>query len=217
MRLRVLLADDHPAYRSGIARAIADDRRLELVGEAESGDGALARIREVEPDVALLDVRMPGLDGIGLVRALVNEGTETRVLLLSAFTDGALIHEALAVGAAGYLSKEATEEEICEAIVRAAHGERAVSPTLHQAVFEQVRRGGRRPLLSPRERQVLSLSASGCSTADIGAELHLSPSTVKSHLKNVCEKLETPNTTAAVAEAIRLNLLETNPEATENR
>src|SRR5918996_5148658 len=126
-RVRVLVADDHPVYREGIVRAIKERPELELVGEAGDGREALAQIKELEPDVAVLDIRMPGLEGTQVLSALRRDGVPTEVLFLSAFMESELAYRTVAEGAKGYLSKESSRQEICDAITTVARGGTALA------------------------------------------------------------------------------------------
>ena len=208
-RVRVLVADDHPLYREGVARAIRDRHDLELVAEARDGESALEAIGRLTPDVALLDVRLPGLDGPGVLKALRRAGDDTAVLFLSAYTDGDVVHPALSAGAAGYLSKEATRDEICDAIAAVARGETVLSRDAQAGVVAALHHRGAAAdaVLTPREREVLTLTASGISAPEIGRRLFLSPATVKTHLQRSYEKLGVDDRAAAVAEAIRRGLI----------
>ena len=208
--VRVLVADDHPVYREGVARAISDRAGLELVGVAADGREAMARIRELTPDVAVLDVRMPGLSGIDVVAEIARERIPTRVLLLSAQSDEQLIFDGVSVGASGYLLKDSDRSDICAAVEAIAAGRAVLAPEAQTALAQGVRLRGaaQGPAISEREREVLALTADGLSAPQIGARLHLSPATVKSHLQNVYEKLGVSDRAAAVATAIRLGLLE---------
>jgi two-component system nitrate/nitrite response regulator NarL len=210
-RVRVLVADDHPMFRDAMARAVRERPTLELVGDAADGRVALRLARELAPDVLLLDARMPELDGLQVLNALRREASPTRVLLLSAFTDGALIHEALSAGAAGYLPKSSERDDVCEAIERVARGESVLDPSLQGGLLEEVRaRGvaGERPVLTQREQEILALIAEGLSAPAVGARLHLAPGTVKTHLGHLYEKLGVSDRAACVAEAMRRGLLE---------
>lgn len=208
-RVRVLVADDHPLFREGVARAIRDRPDLELVAETGDGTAALERIRELAPDVALLDVRLPGIDGPGVLKALRRDGDATAVLFLSAFTDGDVVHPALSAGASGYLSKEATRDEICDAIAAVARGETVLSRDAQAGVVRALHHRGTAAdaVLTPREREVLTLTAAGVSAPEIGRRLFLSPATVKTHLQRTYEKLGVDDRAAAVAEAIRRGLI----------
>ena len=209
-RVRVFVADDHPLVREGLLRAIGDQPALDLVGSAANGREALEGIRTLRPDVALLDVKMPELDGIAVVRAVTREALGTRVVFLSAYVDSAVAYRALAEGAAGFLSKEASAQAVCEAIVAAHRGETVMSPEVQSGIAEEIRLRGtpERPSLSARESEVLKLIAQGLSAPDIGRELHLSPATVKGHLHSLYEKLGVSERAAAVAEAMRRGLIE---------
>ena len=204
------MADDHPVFREGLVRAIRLRPELEMVGEAGDGREALEEIRRLEPAVALLDVRMPGLDGMQVAHALKRDGLSTRVVLLSAHAPSDLIYRALALGAAAYVSKEASRDEICDTVAAVARGETRLTPDVQQELVRQIqmRAVDERPVLSPREREVLVLIAEGLSAPDVAAQLHVSPATVKTHLKSLYEKLEVGDRAAAVARAMRLGLLE---------
>jgi len=208
--VRVFVADDHPVYREGVARAVAERTGLELVGVAGDGREAMAGIRLLRPDVAVVDVRMAGLTGIEVVAAVTREGLPTRVLVLSALADDGLVYEAVVGGATGYLVKDADRESICDAVEAIARGEAVLAPVAQTALAHglRAREGAARPAISPRERQVLLLTAEGLSGPEIGRRLHLSPATVKSHLQSAYDKLGVSDRAAAVATAIRMGLLE---------
>ena len=210
-RVRVLVADDHPLYREGIIRAVKDRPDLELVGEAGDGRAALARIKELEPDVAVLDIRMPGLEGTQVLSALRQDGNATEVLFLSAFMESELAYATVAQGARGYLSKESSRQEICDAIVSVSRGDTALAPQIQSGLASEIHRRERsngRPALSPRESEVLQLTAEGRSAPDIARELDVSPTTVKTHLGALYEKLGVSDRAAAVAEGMRRGLVE---------
>ncbi|QEC50894.1 response regulator transcription factor [Baekduia soli] len=173
---------------------------FDVVGTAEDGRKALDDIRALAPDVALLDVQMPGLDGHAVLRAIERDALPTRVVLLSATVLPPESRAALAAGAMAYLSKEAGRDEICDAVAAAARGARLQDDVAEPAPV--------RPLLSPRELEVLRLTAGGGSAPAIGRALHLSPETIKTHLKNVYEKLGVSDRAAAVAEGMRRGLVE---------
>jgi two-component system nitrate/nitrite response regulator NarL len=209
-RLRVLVADDHPLYRESVMRAVRERAELELVASCDNGRLALDEIRRLVPDVAVLDIKLPGLSGIEIVKALVRDGASTRPLLLSAFTDAPIVYDALAVGANGYITKDSGRREICEAIERVARDEIVVSPMLTGGLARQIRQRSvdSGPRLTEREHEVLSMTADGLSAPAIGKQLHLGTTTVKTHLQHVYEKLGVSDRAAAVAEAMRQNLLE---------
>jgi two-component system nitrate/nitrite response regulator NarL len=196
--------------REGLLRAVGDQPMLEVVGSAGNGREALEQIRRVQPDVALLDVKMPELDGISVVRAVTRDELPTRVVFLSAYVDSAVAYRALAEGAVGFISKEASAQTVCEAIVAAARGETVLSPEVQSGIAEEIRMRAapERLTLSARENEVLVLISQGLSAPDIGRRLHLSPATVKGHLHSLYEKLGVKERAAAVAEAMRRGLLE---------
>lgn len=206
----VIVADDHPLFREGLTRAITERAELELLAEVSDGREAVELIDELRPDVAVLDIRMPGLEGPQALEALRARGNDAKVVFLSAFVNGELVHEALSSGAMGFLSKEAGRQEICDAIVEIARGELFVDPRIQSGLLRAVQRGGtgEGPELSERELDVLRLAADGLSTAQIAGELHLSPETVKSHMKTLFGKLGVTARTTAVAEAIRRGILD---------
>jgi two-component system, NarL family, nitrate/nitrite response regulator NarL len=210
-RTRVLIADDHPLFREAIARVIAGQPELELVAEAADGSAALDKIRELKPDVAVIDVRMPQLDGSDVLAALREEGLRTNVVFLSAFLDSKTVYEAVAAGANAYLSKEADTDEIVTAIRAAARGETILGPEVQTGLAEQIRfreESEARPRLSEREHEVLGLIAQGLSAPEIGERIHLSTATVKTHLQHLYEKLGVSERAAAVAEGMRRGLVD---------
>jgi two-component system, NarL family, nitrate/nitrite response regulator NarL len=206
--VRVLVADDHPIFREGIARAVGNRDGLEVVAQCERGDEALERIREVRPDVAVIDYRMPGLDADGVLAGLSQDGPPTRVLVLSAVTEPDHVLAVLERGAAGYLNKDADRSAIVEAVERIAAGGTVMGPDAQAAMLGRVRAGAREvPLLTDREHEVLELLAEGLSAPAIATRLVVEPSTVKSHLKNLYAKLGVGDRAAAVAEGMRRGLL----------
>jgi two-component system nitrate/nitrite response regulator NarL len=209
-RVRVLIAEEHPLYREGVVRAIKERSELELVGEAADGRQALALIKELQPDVAVLDVKTPELDGMQVASAVTRDALPTRVLMLSAFLDRQIVFQAVAAGAAGYLSKDADRLEITDAILAVHRGDTVLAPEVQAGVAAEVRSRWRpdRPSLSERERQVLEMIAEGMSAPEIGRRLYLSTATVKSHLQSLYEKLSVSDRAAAVAVAMRRGLLE---------
>jgi two-component system nitrate/nitrite response regulator NarL len=207
-RIRVLVADDHPAMRGALSRLVREDPGLELVAEAGDGEEAIALIKSTTPHVALLDVRMPRLDGLAIVARLRAAGSSSRVLLISGGDDTVVAHEAIAQGAAGFLSKDAEEAEIAQAIAAVARGRSVLSPTLQSGVLDLIRtRAGGTTQLSGRERELLELAAAGLTTGEIAGRLHLSPNTVKTYWQRLYEKLGANDRASAMAEAIRRGLL----------
>ncbi|MDQ6804440.1 MAG: response regulator transcription factor [Actinomycetota bacterium] len=205
---RVLIAEDSPLFRDSLARSIQADRRLELVGQARDGRHALELIHQLHPDVCLLDVRMPLLDGPGVIVEIRKARLDTRAVLLSAHIDGALIHRALAAGAAGCLDKDAEESEIASAIIRVAAGETVLSDQLQPLLATYVGQFAVPTIkLSAREREVLQLASQGRNGRQIALDLTLSPESVRTFLRRASAKLGVNGQTAAVAEALRRDLL----------
>ena len=209
-KVRVVVADDHPLYREGVVRALTASGRVDVVAQSEDGRGALDQIREHTPDVALIDYKLPDLDGVSVVHAVTRDGLATRVLLLSAFTDSGLIYEALQTGASGYLPKEAKRDEIVDAVLACARGETVLPPTLTAGLVSEirVRRATDAPVLTEREHEILSMIAAGKSLPEIAKELYLGVTTVKTHVQHLYEKLGVSDRAAAVAEAMRRRLIE---------
>jgi two-component system nitrate/nitrite response regulator NarL len=209
-RIRVLIADDHPLYRTGLVDTVKRRPELELVGQAEDGPAALEEIRSVDPDVCVLDVKMPGLSGVEVLRALEREGRKVRVVFVSAYYDSDVVYGALGSGASGYLSKDSTGDEICDALVAASQGRTTLGTDVQAAVAHEIRRrtGEQERLLTPREDEILRLTANGMSAPDIARQLHLGTTTVKTHLQRVYEKLGVSDRAAAVAEAMRRGILD---------
>ncbi|HEY1479065.1 MAG TPA: response regulator transcription factor [Gaiellales bacterium] len=207
-RVRVLIADDHPVFREGLVRAVAARAEMELASEHVDGRAALDAIAADPPDVALVDLRLPLLDGIAIARAVVRDGITTRVVILSAYDDADLVWAALEAGAAGYLTKDARREEITDGVLAAARGETVLAPSLAGALAGEVRRRAGTPVLTSREREALAGLARGLSAPAIANELVLSTATVKTHLQHLYEKLGVSDRAAAVAEAMRRGLIE---------
>jgi two-component system nitrate/nitrite response regulator NarL len=209
-RVRVVVADDHPFFRDGVARGLVHSGRIEVVAEAADGREALEAIRRDDPDVALVDYEMPDVDGLGVVRAAVRDGLRTRVLLLSAHTDSAVVFQALQEGAAGYLAKDAKRAEIVEAVLDVAKGRTVVPAELAAGLAGEIRMRAKDqgPVLSERERQVLQAFARGLSVPQVAGELFIGVSTVKTHTQRLYEKLGVSDRAAAVAEGMRRGLVE---------
>jgi two-component system, NarL family, nitrate/nitrite response regulator NarL len=208
--LRVLIADDHPLYRQALERAIKERPDLELVAACEDGRDALEQIGSLEPEVAIVDVRMPGLDGLKIVGATKRDRISTRIVLLTGYEDAAAAYRALAAGAAGYVSKTSDTTELCDTIVAAARGDTVIAPQFAAGIATeiQLRERSDRPALTNRETEVLRLLAEGGTAQKIGDALHLSEATIKTHLHNLYDKLDVSDRAAAVATAMRWGLLE---------
>jgi two-component system nitrate/nitrite response regulator NarL len=209
-RVRVLVADDHPLYREGVVRALSASGRVEIVAEAEDGRVALTQIQEQLPDVALLDYKLPELDGVAVTHAIVREQLPVRVLLVSAFIDSGVVYKALETGAAGFISKEARREQIVDAVLACSRGENVVPPDVAAGLVSEIRlrKNDDAPALTPREQEILHLIAAGKSLPEIAKELFLGLTTVKTHVQHLYEKLGVSDRAAAVATAMRRGLIE---------
>jgi two-component system, NarL family, nitrate/nitrite response regulator NarL len=204
------VADDHPLYREAVVRAVRSRAEFELVGQAEDGRAALGVIRDSVPDIAVLDVQMPSLGGVDVVRAVVRDGLATRMVLLSAHLESDTVYAAVAEGVRAYLSKSWPAERICDALVAVWRGEVVLPEEVQSGLAAAIRSHAQpgRVALSRREHEVLVLIAQGKSAPTIALELHVSPATVKTHLKTLYEKLGVSDRAAAVAEAMRRGLIE---------
>ncbi|HME76438.1 MAG TPA: response regulator transcription factor [Mycobacterium sp.] len=209
-KVHVVVADDHPMFRDGVVRALTASGSVEVVGEAEDGAAAFQLIKTHRPEVALIDHRMPGMDGAQIAAAVQRDELPTRVLLLSAHDESAIVYQALQQGAAGFLPKESTRSEIVNAVLECARGRDVVSASVAASLAGEIRRRAEPagPVLTRREREVLGRIAQGQSIPTIAEELYLAPSTVKTHVQRLYEKLGVGDRAAAVAEAIRRKLLE---------
>ncbi|MFE5540342.1 MULTISPECIES: response regulator [Streptomyces] len=208
--VRVLIADDHPVYRQGVCRELEADEDIDVVRVCQDGKGALAAILELEPDVAVLDHRMPGLDGVQVALSASGSGSATRMLILSAFTENATVYQALRDGAWGYLTKEAEPFEIVQAVKACHRGDPVLPPRLTAGLISEIRSRTeiRDPRLTQREMEILTMLASGMSTPDIARVVFLAPSTIKTHIQHVCDKLGVSGRAAVVAEAMRRGILD---------
>lgn len=205
----VVVADDHPIYREGVARAIRDRPGLELMGEACDGHETLELVARCLPDVLLLDLDLPQMSGVEVAQSISRQQLPTRVLMLSAFTDSELVYKAISAGARGYLAKDAGRDQICDAINAVARGDGVLPTAMQGGLLSEIQRHQQsdQPILTEREREVLELTAKGLSAPAIAQQLYLSPTTVKTHLQNVYEKLGVSDRAAAVAEGMRRHLV----------
>ena len=215
--VRLLLADDHPVVRAGLSGMLAAEPDLEVVGEAADGAEACALAAELLPDVVLMDLRMPVMDGATATARLTRELPGIRVLVLTTYDTDADILRAVEAGASGYLLKDTPRLELAAAVRAAARGETVLAPVAAATLLNRVRTPASPPaapavLLTARETQVLALVARGLTNADIGRGLFIGEATVKTHLIRVFNKLDVDDRTAAVTVAMRLGLL---PPATD--
>ena len=201
----VVLVDDHTMLRQGLKRAL-ESEGIRVIGEAGDGTTALRLALELHPDVVLMDVSMPNIDGIESTKRLMGADSRQRVVMLTMHVDRDVMQRAMAAGAVGYLTKDASISDVVEAIVLAANGDRPVSPGLAQAMLDEGNstNGG---IVSPREGEVLQHLANGLGTSDIAAHMYISQKTVRNHLASVYEKLDTHDRTQAVLAAARMGII----------
>ena len=206
----VVVVDDHPLYRAAMAATVRGCPALDLVAECGDGRAALDTIMDLAPDVALLDVRLPELDGLEVLQAMVHQQSRTRVVFLSAQLEASRVFEILAAGAGGVLSKIADEPEVIDAILTVADGGTVIAKDLQQDVVReiQIRTAHDRDDLSARERKILQMVAEGNTAQEIAQRLHLATPTVKAHLQQLYRKLEVSDRAAAVATGLRRGLIE---------
>jgi DNA-binding NarL/FixJ family response regulator len=210
---RVLLVDDHALFRSGV-RTLLEQRGANIVGEADTGDEAVRQVRELAPDVILMDLDMPGLGGVEATRQIAVTAPLTRVLVLTVSEQDSDVMDAILAGACGYLLKESSVEELLTGIRAAAAGESIVSPSIAARLLQRLRAtepppppsAELRSVLSERELEVLKLIAQGKENGQIAAELHISPKTVKNHISNILMKLQIDNRIQAAVYAVRSGL-----------
>ncbi|MEV4869252.1 response regulator transcription factor [Streptomyces syringium] len=209
-KLRIIVVDDHTVMRAGVVALLASESTIDIVGEAGNGREAVELVRRLEPDVALIDLRMPVLDGVAATTEIVAGRTGTRVLILTTYDTDVEIERAVEAGAIGYLLKDTTREQLVDAIRSAARGETVLAPRVAQRLLARMRQPAPVALTS-RERDVLNAVADGLSNADIGKRLAIAEATVKTHLLRVFAKLDVSDRTHAVVTALERGLL-TRPE-----
>ncbi len=207
--MRIVIADDHRVVREGIRYMLSDETDIEIIGEAGTGDELLGIVESEPVDVALLDVRMPGMSGFDVLERLVEIAPQVRVLMLSMHDQPAYVRRAMELGAAGYVLKSAGRQELLTALrVVAEDGTYLPSELMEPLIAGVTGRAGPTGKLSPRERQVLQLVADGYENKQIAAELELSEATVKTYLRGVFERLEVSSRAEAVAVGLRLGVIE---------
>lgn len=203
----MLLADDHTVMRAGLVALLASEPTIDIVGEAGDGREAVQLVEQLKPDVVLLDLRMPVLDGVGATTEILAGPTATRVLILTTYDTDADIERGVEAGATGYLLKDATRDQLVEAIHSASRGETVLAPRVAQRLVAKMRQPA--PVaLTPREADVLNAVAEGLSNAEIGRRLFIGEATVKTHLLRIFAKLDVSDRTRAVVVAMNSGLLE---------
>ena len=208
--IRLLLADDHRMLREGLRRSMAE-LGFTIVGEARNGAEAVDLAAAVQPDVVLMDVTMPELDGVEATRLIKARLPATCVIMLTMHADQDVLAEAIRAGANGYLVKDCSVDEIALAIDAVVIGETALSPRLAASMLAEVRRqdsaGQAERVITPREEEVLQLIADGCSTPEVAEQLFISQKTVKNHLASIYQKLDARDRTQAVLQAVRMGIV----------
>jgi DNA-binding NarL/FixJ family response regulator len=204
--IRLLIVDDHPVVRDGLRGMLTGDGEFEVVGEAADGAEAVTLAEALRPDVVLMDLRMPGTDGVRAIGMLRDRGVAARVLVLTTYDTDSDVLPAIEAGATGYLLKDTPREELFRAVRAAARGEAVLSPSVATRLLGQVRSPAREPL-SQRELEVLGLIARGSTNREAAAHLFISEATVKTHLLHIYGKLGVKDRAAAVAVAFDRGLL----------
>jgi DNA-binding NarL/FixJ family response regulator len=218
--VRVVLVDDDDLMRAGLKAVLSSDPGIEVVGEASNGRAASATVRAGRPDLVLMDVRMPDLDGIAATREVLASSPDVKVVILTTFEEDDYIFGALNAGASGFLLKRTRPEELLAAIHTVAAGDSLLSPSVTRTVIERMahqptpdlRSAGQLDELTPREREVLELIARGLSNGEIAAELVIEESTVKTHVKRILMKLRLRDRTQAVIFAYETGLTQPGPK-----
>ncbi len=213
MAIRLMLADDHRMLREGLRRSLSDEG-FDVVGEASDGDEAVRLAASLRPDVILMDVTMPDVDGVEATRRIHQQMPEIRVVMLTMHADQSVIAEALRAGASGYLVKDCSTDEIADAVRMAANDDSTLSPELANAMLDEVRRidpdsveDDSDRVVTKREVEVLQLIADGCSTPEVAERLFISQKTVKNHLASIYHKLDARDRTQAVLQAVRMGIV----------
>jgi two-component system response regulator DegU len=211
-QIRLLLADDHRMLREGLHRSMAE-QGFSVVGEAADGAQAVDLAHRLRPDVVLMDVTMPELDGVGATREIRAALPEVRVVMLTMHADEDVLASAIRAGASGYLVKDCSTREIADAVRMAASGETVISPNLAASMLDEVRKlddpttAEADRVVTRREEEVLQLIADGCSTPEVAERLFISHKTVKNHLASIYQKLDARDRTQAVLQAVRMGIV----------
>ena len=203
-KVRILIVDDHPVVRAGLASMLGTQERLEVVGAAWNGQEAFVLIEQHRPQVVLLDIRMPGMNGIQILEALRSVPDAPRVVVLTNFETDEDIYRAVRAGAHGYLLKSTTQQQMIEAILAVASGERHFPPHIASRLTQRMSRTN----LTTREHEILEMMSKGLTNKQIGTALDISAYTARNHVNNIIEKLEVADRTEAVAIAIQQGLLD---------
>lgn len=204
--IRLVIVDDHPVVRGGLRDTFADTEDIVVVGEAGDGAEGIERAQTLAADVVLMDLRMPGMDGVAATAALREQAPSVRVLILTTFDSESDVLPAIEAGAIGYLLKDALPDELLLAVRAAARGESVLAPSVTQHLMGQVRKPSA-GVLTEREKEVLQLVANGRSNRDAAAALFIGEASIKTHLQHIYDKLDARDRASAVAEGYRRGLL----------
>lgn len=209
-KIRLLISDDHPVVRVGISGMLSGEEDFEVVGEATNGVEAVSLANRFKPDVILMDLRMPEMDGVEAISRIKAQSPEINVLVLTTYESDADVLRALERGATGYMLKDAPREDLFEAIRATAEGKSPLSPDVAARLVHRVREPAEE-LLSSREIEILELVAGGASNKEIAKQLWISDTTVKSHVLHIFNKLEVTDRTSAVTAALRRGIISLDP------
>lgn len=220
--VRILVADDHSVVRAGLKALLERQGNLKVIAEASSGEDAIARAKEVKPDVAVLDIRMPGVSGIEACRQIVNSVPSCKVIMLTSYAEDELLFAAIQAGAAGYVLKRIGDNELIHAIERVSRGEGMLDPAMTTAVFSEMRKASEAQHaaafanLTPQELAVLSHVADGLTNRQIAVKLYLGEGTVRNYVSSVLAKIGASNRAEAAAYAVKNNIKELVPPSPDN-
>lgn len=205
-KIHILIADDHPVVREGLAGMLAGQDDFEVIAAVADGEAALEKFKKLSPDVVLMDLRMPGLDGVGAIEAIKKVKSTANIIVLTTYDSDADIVRAIEAGATGYLLKDTPREDLFRAIRAASTGESVLTPSVASRLMTRMRAPAEENL-SAREIEVLELVARGNSNKDVGKALHISTATVKTHLIHIYNKLGVTDRTSAVTTAIERGII----------
>lgn len=214
--ITIIIADDHTIVRQGLMKLLEEERSMQVIGEAKDGREAVKRVSDLEPDIVIMDIAMPKLNGIEASRQIKQAGVKTKIIILSMHDHSRYVRELLGLGVSGYLLKNSSSNEIVKAIVSATKGDTYLSPAISSRVIEDYVGMNKKSqeeeelynTLSNREREIFQMVVEGTSTKKIAETLCVSPSTVKSHRSNIMEKLKMDNLSQLIQYAIQLRVID---------
>ena len=205
--IKVLIVDDHRLFREGLSTLLRETDDIEVIGDAQNGKDAMIQVRELKPDVVLMDLEMPELDGIEAIRLISNKFPNVKILALTSYEDDEHIYSAILAGASGYVVKRVNRDELLKIIKSAYRGETFFSPFLANIILKKIQSKTMQIPLTPRERRILELIVEGCSNEKIAKTIYISKDTVKTYLKSIYKKLHVKSRTAAAVVAVRGGLV----------